>query len=304
MKEERIEILKMLHEGLISVEDAEKLLSALNSGKDKTEKQYNKHNANPFDGSFFGEGLINEIDKGLSGIGKVFEGVFGHSGDQHFPGYESVFTTDGLITVESGDILEIRQQTDRRLNGSCDIELRASSGKNIEVETSSEGNFEVKRKEHKILILCFDDCEISIPAELLEVTVKLLNGDMEISDIQCTVDAETLNGDINIENCPAPGNIKSLSGDIEMTVPENYQGKSTISTLSGDVQLSLSDSFSGIIDAKAMSGEIACDIESGINIKKESTMVHEKQIIEINEASRENIINCSTLSGDIQIESA
>ncbi len=151
MKEERIEILKMLHEGLISVEDAEKLLSALNSGKDKTEKQSNKHNANPFDGSFFGEGLINEIDKGLSGIGKVFGGVFGHSGDMHFPGYESVVTTDGLITVEPGDILEIRQQIGRPLNGSCDLELSAASGENIEVDSSSEGSFEVKRKEHKII---------------------------------------------------------------------------------------------------------------------------------------------------------
>ena len=31
MKEERVEILKMLHEGIISVEEAEKLLSAVDA---------------------------------------------------------------------------------------------------------------------------------------------------------------------------------------------------------------------------------------------------------------------------------
>lgn len=313
MKEERIEILKMLQDGVITVDDAEKLLSALNSGEEKSrsEAQYKRNRDHSFDGNFFGGTFFKELDKGLSGLGKMFEGKFDNfrdihpykSNDNTYRDFESVYTENGRIIIEQGDILEIRQQIKPGRSGSCDIELNQSNGKDILVDGDEDNSYEVKRKDDTIVVICYDDCRISIPEGLRETSVKLINGDMEIRDINCPFRAETLNGDISIKDCMKVNYVKSLSGDIECKISDFFEGICDISTLSGDVVLSLPDCYSGMINAKAMSGEIICELDGDVFIKKESNMIQEKQVIEINKGSSENSINCSTLSGDITIES-
>ena len=313
MKEERIEILKMLHEGIISVEEAEKLLSALNAGEDNNRHTHHhgKHQNQSYDGNFFGTGFFKELDKGLSGIGKMFDGAFGNfkdfhpynKNDENYGDFEPIYSTDGKIKIEPGDILEIRQQINRKLNGSCDIKLVQTDSKDIYIDCDENDSCDIKRKEKIILLTCYDDCTISIPGELGELSVKLLNGDIQMTGLHNPITAKILNGDINIENCTQVRYVKSLNGDIEYVISTDYEGKSEISNLSGDIQLYIPDNFSGIINSGTMNGEIECEINNRVSVKKDNSTGQHKQRIEINDGSVDNVINCSTLSGDIAIES-
>ncbi len=132
---------------------------------------------------------------------------------------------------------------------------------------------------------------------------NLFNGDIEVSNIKNPLSLETLNGDIVINKCFTPYFVKSLSGDIEVIIDKNHNGKCEITSLSGDVELEIPEFYSGIIEAKAMSGDINCNIKDNITIKNDQNFIQEQITVKVNGGDEINRLSCSTLSGDIIIDS-
>ncbi len=316
MKEERLEILKMLQDNVISVEEAEKLLSALNTGKDQANQKDagKKRSKHSFDGDMFGENSFNSFfdnfDKGMSKFGKAMGNMCGNWDKEKnflkplsgFDDYEKINIIDNQIIPQDGDKLKICQQPNKLFNSGCDITLNVSNNDYIQINSDDYNSFELLKKDNTLLILLFDDCHISIPENLVDVSVNLYNGDIDISGLTNPVCIETLNGDIQIKECSNPYYIKSLNGDLDITIDMFHKGKSGIATLSGDISLSIPDNFSGVINASAMSGDIECKIEDKITMKWDRNFVQQKLHAEIDNGIESNTIKCSTLSGDIIIE--
>ncbi|MCP4181455.1 MAG: DUF4097 domain-containing protein [bacterium] len=315
MKEERLEILKMLQDNVISVEEAEKLLSALNTGEDHTKQkdESKKRSKHSFDGDMFGKNTFNNFfdnfDKGMSKFGKAM-GNMCENWDKEknflkplsgFDDYEKINIIDNQVTPQDGDKLKIFQQS--RMKSCSDLILYGSNNEYIQINTDDDNSYELLKKDNTLLILILDDCcNISIPENLVDISVNIYNGDIDASGLINPVCIETLNGDIQLKECANPYYIKSFNGDIDVTIDKFHKGKSGIATLSGDISLTFPDNFSGILNASAMSGDIECMIEDNITLNWDKNFAQQKLNAEINNGLESNAIKCSTHSGDITIE--
>lgn len=325
MKDERLEILKMLQEGVISVEEAEKLLSAMNDGEQKNREKEQRgpragkaygpgfghsHGHGPggnrrrgFNENYFCGEFFTDFDKGFANFGKAMGDIFGGLSDRgRFRDFETVSHMGNNIIPREGDRLEISQQSKGFFKGGCDISLVPSGDEALYLDPRSENSYEILRKGNVLAILCSDDCEISIPAGLEEVSVHLFNGGMEALNLDMPINLETFNGDIDVRNCARPGQLKTVSGDIETSLKKDCKGKMEINTVSGDIRLFLDRTFSGTVESRTISGDINCLVKENVTSRRDSGDFQSSVIYTINGGDEDNKVRCKTVSGNVEIE--
>ncbi|MBB6480102.1 SHOCT-like domain-containing protein [Spirochaeta isovalerica] len=295
MKEERLEILKMLQEGIISAEEAEKLLSALDKGEKDSRHRHNSEETFSF-GNFF-----SNFDKGFSDLGKAVGDLFENiSISGKYRDFTPVAMEDNRFTPGEGVRIEISQPGRGFFNGNSDISVIASPDKAIHI---IEGDCEVLRKNGVIALLCSEDCKITIPENMGEVAVQLFNGSIEIDRIDAPVRVETVNGDIVLKNCSRPAKLKTVSGRIESRISGKYKGKMELNTVSGKIGLFIPRSFSGLCESTTISGNVSCHVRENMAEERGSEDFRKSVHFRFGEGDRTNKVLCRTVSGNVELES-
>lgn len=303
MKEERLEILNMLRDGIISVEEAEKLISALDEGRGKTGGDERKENHSR--GSFkHKSGFFEDFDRGFAGFGKAMGDLFGGFADMgRFHDFEHVKRNSDSIAPDEGDRLDISQQGRGIFRSGSDLTLLPSSDGEIHVGSEDDA-YEVMRKDHKIALLCSGDTSVSIPEKIESVSVHIFNGDMSASDLSIPVNLETFNGQISVTGCGEIGYVKTVSGSIQVRLPEASRGLSEIQTVSGHINLLLPGDFNGIVETATISGEILCPSEDNIERVGIPGDIQSGMEFRFGNGDDGRRISCKTVSGDVVIEYA
>lgn len=258
MREEVLEILKMVRDGIITVEEAERLLKAL---EEKDKKSYSKEPFH-FTHSFFGQFLNNLASSISSFIKTTMEDIFGETFTeeekmQEFKISESKFN---LPDVESLKIV-----VKKRGN----VKLTSSSDEYFHLKSPSASMCKIFSIGKKYLFTCVNqDLEMEIPDHLKFLMVLTYGGNINVENIKSICQLKTMGGNIALLNPSREFAIKTMGGSINIKIPEPILNSSKAITMGGNINVFLSPELKLNVNAKTMGGSIEIDPELPLSLKR------------------------------------
>jgi DUF4097 and DUF4098 domain-containing protein YvlB len=222
---ERLRILKLLEEGKIKAEEAERLLQALNEGEGRRKG----HHGWGFLGSM--ESIPDIISASMAGSfhdasGKekmkyprkkkiVFRGL---SGDIYIQGEES----EGIF-IEKDGIAKIVEESEA-------LVIKAISG----------------------------DLKIKAPRDT-DIELKGVSGDLDLNDLKSRIDISSVSGDILGRGLSGSFRGDFVSGDIDLEY--DSVERIEIKSKSGDIEIGLDPKVEATLEIESKYGNIDCDFD-------------------------------------------
>ncbi len=304
MKEERIEILKMVAEKKITVEEGERLLRALEKGEAEERERRSQRFGPIHHGSCrAGDWHWGEPFEKLGfKMQEFFENAFGSVfGDEYwFEGYEAVSVPLEDLTLDGETTVVLTNSRTATKHGSADICIRPSEDERLHLEAEEKSRVEVLQKEKKVLIFFRDDAAVRIPATSGKVKVILAKGDADIRDLPLPLDIRTVKGDVLVRNAIRPLSVRAMKGKVAIDLADSYAGKSDISAMDGDINVTAGPRFSGRVEARVGKGDIRIqskDVRSG----SQKNGFFRSESVEFGSGPSENLLSLKTMHGDITV---
>jgi len=304
MKEERIEILKMVAEKKITVEEGERLLRALEKGEAEERESRSERFGHKHRGPC-GPGDRNWGER-FEGLGfkmqEFFDNAFGSVfGDEYwFEGYEPVVVPVEEIALDSGMTVVLTNPRTACKHGPADVNIRPSEDDHLHLELGEKGRCEVLRKEKKIVIFCHNDAAVRIPATIGKVKVILAKGNTEVYDLRLPLEIRALKGDVAVRNADHPLSIRAMKGNVKLDLADAYAGKSDVSAMDGDISVTAGVQFSGRVEAKVGKGDIRIQAK-GLKSNTNKNAFFRTESVEFGAGSDDSLLNLRTMHGDITV---
>jgi DUF4097 and DUF4098 domain-containing protein YvlB len=219
---ERLQILKLLQEGKINAEEAERLLEAIS----KSGTQETRH----------------KIWSSLEGLPKVISAALGNSFSQSaeeefhkYPGKRKIVFKgiSGNLTIDGSD-------TER-------------------IDIQKDGFANIKELDDSISVKALSgNVKITAPRKI-DLAVAGISGDIELSNINGNIDIESVSGDILGKNLAGSLSGEIVSGDIDLDY-ENVE-KIKIKSKSGNITLRLDKRIEAEVEVETSGGAVSCDFD-------------------------------------------
>jgi DUF4097 and DUF4098 domain-containing protein YvlB len=304
MKEERLEILKMVADKKITVEEGERLLRALEKGEAEERESRSERFGHRHRGPC-GPGDWNWGER-FDGLGfkmqEFFDNAFGSVfGDEYwFEGYEPAAVPIDEIKLDDRTTVVVTNPRTAYKHSSADIRIRPSEDDRLHLELGEKGKCEVLRKENKVVIFCRDDTGVRIPETIGKVKIVLAKGDAEIHDLRVPLDIRTVKGDVAVRNAARPLTIKAVKGNVKLELDDAYAGKSDVSAMDGDISVTAGPQFSGRVEAKVGKGDIRLQ-SKGLKSSADKNAFFRTESVEFGTGSSETLLSLKTMHGDITL---
>jgi DUF4097 and DUF4098 domain-containing protein YvlB len=306
MREERIEILKMVADKKITVEEGERLLRALDRGeaeeRESRSERFGHRHRGPFARGEWGWG------DSFEGFGfkaqEFFENAFGSVfGDEYwFEGYEAALGPVEDLKLDGGTTIVLTNPRTAYKPGSADMTVRSSDDGRLHLEVKENGRCEVMRKENKIVFFCHDDAEVRVPTTIAKVKVVLAKGNAEVHDLPLPLEVRTLKGDVSVRQAERPFSVRTMKGNVTVDLDESYAGKSDASVMDGDIRITASPRFSGRVEAKVAKGDIRFKSE-GCQSSAVRNAIFRTESAEFGAGTPDNHLSLRTMRGNITVTS-
>lgn len=304
MKEERLEILKMVADKKITVEEGERLLRALEKGEAEERESRAERFGHRHHGPC-GPGDWNWGER-FEGLGfkmqEFFDNAFGSVfGDEYwFEGYEPAPGPVEDLKLDSETTVVLTNPRTAYKHGSADVTVRPSEDGRLHLEAGEKGRCEVLRKENKIVIFCQDDATVRIPAAIAKAKIVLAKGDTEIGDLRLPLEVRTVKGDVVVRNASLPLSIRAMKGNVKLDLADAYAGRSDISAMDGDISVSAPPQFSGRVEARVGKGDIRFQ-SKGVKSSAAKNAFFRTESLEFGGGSGDSLLNLRTMHGDITV---
>ena len=303
MKDERMEILRMVAEKIISVEEGERLLRALEKGEQEPRAGRSDHH-----GSRHRHHGDWDLGDRLGEMGfrmqEFFDNAFGSMfGDEYwFEGYEAVPGPAEDIVLDEEATLVISNPRHMYRSGSGDIRISPSPDERLRLSPGERGTFEILRKDKKILILCKDDLSVQVPRKLARLKLVLAKGKTKIDGLASALEVRSIKGDISIRDASRPVTVRSMAGDVHLELGDSYAGKTEVSALHGDIEVTTGAGFSGRVDARTARGQIRFQAP-GVKTTSLKYTFFRQEAAEFGSGDPQNLISLKTMNGDVTVRS-
>lgn len=298
----------MLAEKIITVEDAEKLLKALDEGE-RRRAEAGRSRPRTFH-HFMRPDAFTGVGQALAGIGPmVHEAVHeAMEGVQNVivvkedeEGAQELTNADRSFEIEAGSGLLVRNRGFRRSRGG-DVIIRGVEGTVCRYGGTGAGGVKVYRMADRyILSWPEDDLEVEVPPTVSNVTVLTKGGDMTIENLGCRLDAKTMGGDIEASGLKADFSVTTMGGDIRIDVTEGWQGRGNGSSMGGDIEVAIPMSVPARISASTMGGTIEIPDSLGKVIRTKSHPGAKAEAVVGPEREPASEIRLKTMGGDIEL---
>ncbi len=301
MKEERLEILRMVAGKKITVEEGERLLRALEKGekedKEDRAERFGPRHRGPRDWNL-GERFEEMGFKMQEFFDHAFGSIFGD--EYWFEGYEKVTMPVEELKVDKETWLVLASPRSAYRRGSANVKIMPSDDSRLHLETSGKERCEILQKDKKIVFLCQNDAAIRVPEEIARIKMLLARGNAEIQDAKMTLEIRALKGDISVRNARQPVNIRVMHGDVELDLADAYAGKSEIAAMHGDIKVSASPEFSGKVEARVAHGDIRLEAK-GVKSTTSKNAFFRMESIQLGEGASDNHLNLKSMNGNISV---
>jgi hypothetical protein len=301
MKDERMEILRMVAEKIISVEEGERLLRALDKGQEESrERRFER--CGPRQHRHGDWNLGERMGEMGFRMQEFFDNAFGSVfGDEYwFEGYEAVKGRAEDINVDADTTLVISNPRHVYRSGAGDITLSPSADDRLHVLAKERDRFEILRKDKKILILCQEDTAVQVPGKLSKIKLILAKGHTKINGLDSPLEIRLMKGDISVRGAGQPVAIRSMAGDINLDLADSYSGKTEVAAMHGNIDITTGPDFAGKVEARTTHGDIRIQAKS-VKSSASKNAFFRAESIRIGEGDGENQLNLKTMNGNITV---
>lgn len=302
MSEERIEVLRMVADGVIGVDDAERLLRALGDGEPKrSESRRHTSVSGAFDGvgealGAIGQAVQSTVHEAMAGVDIALD-AFDVGEDE--PGME----LDGsAFEILDGGQLSIRQIVRTGRGPSCSLTLLATDGNRCTIEAGEGAMVQVRRRGNKARIQWRQGpLTVHVPATVAEIDAKVLGGDLVARDLAGSLEANVMGGRIELRSVRKSFDCKVMGGDIVVGLSAETNGRSRAESVGGNVVLEVQDGIQANILAQSTGGELHVDSTLG-KVERQGSRIQRRSSITLG-ASRKDAaeISLKTIGGDIHV---
>ena len=304
MKDERMEILRMVADKVISAEEGERLLRALEKGEEDARARRCAYHGprHQHHGDWDLGDRLGEMGFRMQ---EFFDNAFGSMfGDEYwFDGYEPVEGPAENIVLDNDTTLVISNPKHMYRSGSGDIRISPSPDERLRLSSGERGAFEILRKDKKILVLCKDDLSVQVPRKLARLKLVVAKGKTQIEGLASALEVRSMKGDISVRDASQPVAVRSMAGDVRLEMAGPYAGKTEVSALHGDIDVTLSAGYSGRVEAKTAHGQIRI-LAQAVKTSSSKNTLFRQETAEIGTANGQNLVSLKTMNGDVTVRSS
>lgn len=303
MSEERVEILKMVADKIISVDEAERLLRALDDGAQQRAEQQ----AGPKAGSPWSKGL-GTIGEALAGIGPVVKdamesivGGFGYDTGDDADDLERLELVDGRLPIDADTELVVRN--DRKLvAGPGRLEIVGTDDDHGEILAGDAGNLRVFARKNRLIVRWTDGpLRLRVPHRLRRLKAVSLGGDISVRQIDAELTLKTMGGNLDLDRLRQAFSVKTMGGNVRLDLDPAWQGDSQVATMGGNVTVRLPATANVTVEAATFGGMLKVDRRLGDSpVPDYSPSL--KTTLTVGTGPQRATLSVKTMGGDINLE--
>ena len=252
MGTERTEVLKMVAEKKITVEEAERLLRALDES-DRRREQGPKQESRGFGLFGLGESFREIGDVIRTTVEEAVTG-FGFDFDLTKDGLEEMSVRDGRFEVPPGTELTIRQ----RFHGNLELVPSESSACVVEGPIGS-----VAGSPGKIVLRLAKPAEgsvrVQIPGTVSSLKVGVAGGEIRATSLPCPAELKTMGGELQLLRLRHRFDAHTMGGRIFLDLYPELAADSSVATMGGKVEVAVPGGLRARIRADTLGGRVKVD---------------------------------------------
>ncbi len=322
MSDERREILKMLADKVITVDEAERLLKALNEGEQKRTADTGGPlpGADPNRGGRPGFGPFSALNDMLSGIGPMVSDIihdslanipttigFNEDGDadgdrEDENDLEELRLTEGRLTIENGFDLTIRVRRRPGITDAGRLELLGAVGDQCEIVAGHPRAYKVFKGRRRIHIVTDDESlTVKVPPSVARVRATMQAGSIYVVGVPTAVKLRTMGGNLHLRNMSKTFEAKTMGGNLEIGLAPDWQGECRAHTMGGNIRVAVAPGANGEIRAVTMGGAIEAGPEVG-RITYHRGLMPRKATVLVGDGNPATTLQLKTMGGFVRID--
>ncbi len=304
MSEAQTEILKMLSDNAITVDEAERLLTALNEGEKRREESKSRAG-----GTRSVSSVLDSLGEVLYGIGpmvkntveEVMTGVLGDElGDLDEEELKHVEPIEGKYKIEEGmQMVIMNDWKGGRSKG--DLVIQGVEGNLCKIDEESSKNVRVQQGSFYFVIRwAGGPLKVEVPETVTRLKVNSRGGDIRVKQLGCEMNLKTLVGNLEMLGLGKHFRAKTMGGNINAVLSKEWQGNAQVHTMGGNIDLSIPDDVSLKVKSTTMGGTVKID--------KDIRQLESKQFfsgssvtVQVGEEETNSFIALKTMGGDIEL---
>jgi hypothetical protein len=309
MGNEKLEILEMLKEGRIDVDDAARLIEALEEGKQRRDSDRDGGAAKK---SAAVQDAMVSVKETLAGIGPLVGRMVGEistefTKDRNFPGENEaeelpeMEAPDGRLVIEEGARLFVRNDK-RDGPGGGDLFFEGVEGDVCEIESGEAKNLRVLRSSSgPVIRWSGGPLHIKVPATVDELFAYTLGGDLQCGELACPAQLKSMGGDLRLTSPSRRFQAKTMGGNIRLRLGPEFCEPSEAKTMGGNIRVDVIEGMPATeTEATTMGGSILIDDEFG-RISKGGNLGKQKVTVTLGEGQPGSRLKIQTMGGNIEI---
>lgn len=317
MSDAERDILKMVADKVITVEEAERLLSALHEGGKRQEESKSRGGHTHRMGHTFewcgprrmgktfesfgamlgdiGPMIKNAVDDVVTGL---WSDDLGESDEEEFVDVEPI---DGKYELLTGTHLVILDSW-KDGHGKGDLEIQGVAGSFCKLDNQNSKNVRVQQgSSHCIIRWEEGPLRIEVPETVSTLKVRTKGGNISVKQIGCEMSLKTFGGNLEMFDLMKPFKAKTMGGHIKLVLANAWQGKARVHTMGGNIALAIPPEVALRVEATTMGGAIRVaenirQLESKQFFPGKSTVK-----VQIGEKNTDAFIALKTVGGDIEL---
>ena len=305
MSDEQREILRMVADKVISVEEGERLLRAIEQGSRRSSESHTDPRGK---GSI--HSVLDSVGAVMSSIGPIVSDAVGEAvsgisdldlpfASEYDSDLDEVILENGTVSIEPGTKLTIKSKRANRSGG--DVILEAVDDDSCSVWCEEEDGLTVRKKGNRASIRWTTGLlKIRVPKTVSELNVSTLGGDISAGNLDCSSVLKTMGGNLRLSGISGEFTAKTMGGSVSIAVSPEMRGESKAVTMGGGIDVSLPRNASLTIQAVTMGGSIT--VKETLDARIEgSTVGQQKASIRIGEESPTGSLSVKTMGGTIAV---
>lgn len=302
------DVLSMVAEKVINIDEAERLLKALNEGEQRNRHRHSRRKKSYHQFRDRQKGMFESMHDVFSNIGPVvsntikdaMNGVFDDAGkDLPDEDFVDVDPLTKKFDIDSGtSMIVINDWKVGSKHGNLNIQGIAGN-------TCSLDDTEAQLRRIRRSASCFAiywtgmQLNIDVPETVSRLLIHSKGGNIQAVNIHSEMSAKTLGGNIALTDLMKDFQAKTMGGDIGLTLNPDWSGDAHANTMGGNIVLQVPDGVGFAADAFTMGGTISAPKHMKVENKK--SFPGKKVAIHAGDIGSTSTIGLKTMGGNIML---
>lgn len=312
MSDAQKEILKMLSDHVITVDQAERLLKALNEGE--AHKQEPKSHVREGHGHGIGfpdiGAVFESLGETLAEIGPmvkttmedVLSGLLGDDlAEFDEEELEDVEPIPEKYALAAGTQMII-MNTWKSGHARGDLHIQGISGDACRIDYDNVKHIRVREDaSHFVIQWNGGPLTVEVPETVGNLKIRSTGGNIHLKHLVCPINVKTLGGDLKLLDVPKDFKAKTMGGNISLHLSKNWQGNGRAHTAGGNIFLAIPEHVGLTVNSSTIGGAIKVD-EAFEHLESKQAFPGKNTVnVQIGDQASQSVVALKAMGGSVEV---